>query len=1295
MISVSYGLLKVQRFYRRDNMRKLLIISILGIFLLSAMVNVAIGEDKTIDTVDFYVETDDQMVNATSATIPIEDGYNDTAHLMVYNNATYNDIRMKVTAGPSPDGDYLSEVYVDLGNNERYEYYFGGAGTGNWGNQSIIKDKDFNDKTSISMVPADPSDNVMYVKIPSNAVVSSTNISVESTGVENMEVRMSDSMSGITYANSYFYRYRNYYRGYYRYDDSYLTRNVDPKPSYYYSSGYSHDRGYIKWDTTDPSLQLPPGIDIMGASLKIPTRIAPYRGYYGTSRYQNYGAHIGERTYGIYQLTESIPYYSGSTKYTYSYSQYYSWDPSFVSTPEGTYTVPYQKYSSGSTGYRTYYVDLDITDLYGGWVDGSITNYGVMIQMASTSWDTAPHDNYGNSYYNYPYGQNYYRYFRSGYMYSPEYSTSSYRPVVVISYPDPTMNHTVDIGNDGNIEKSYPGAFTGGEVYYLTGLENSFNIYLRTHYPDEVDKYGNEFTYVPIQFDASSGKDIMISDVEILYDYTADVYYNPETDIALNELVSLVPYKKEDGVTYIPINVTATGEGNITFLDLSLEGIKPNYRPTVDTIPEVEVDEGVVDDEVLAISDYFHDMEENSEDLTYILQMNDQEEHIDVFLAKKPSREGKVYLGVDATKDDNWYGTANIKVSATDNGGKAVWSDLFQVTLLPVNDHPYVVIELPLLEIDEGIDTIAKEYNGPQGRDVATGKMTFLISEEAQPYFADVEENKIHLDFMLEGEDVDLVLEDEYGFRIFQNEDASLKMTVLPPEYTDDDPNNYLIIIGSGSDFQSEVGDYTMVVYASDDISALHDQTNVSMPIIINEFNDEPMIFAIPDILMDEDTAYTSMLTGGFIETYVYDVDTPYEDLIIEFSPADQAVRVSLNEEGDLLIELEADFNGVVPVVMTVVDDGNIVSKTFKVRIRSINDAPTVTVLNLYDSMIVDDLIFIRGTASDIEKELRSVEVALAPLGQDVNEEDWQESNGAYVWQFLLDIRDYEKGDYTVHIRSYDGRDYSEEAVYDIYIDTMISQYVISSPVIKITTLLTGDQSGKITIEGTATDDIFVELVEYRVDGSIWKPATKKGDDWSILIDTNKLSNAYHNFSVRAYDGKTFSEITFMKFKVMNVDSDLDGIPNEIEEILLMDPFNPIDGRMDFDGDGFTNVEEYKAQTDPFDPLQHPDDGSVDELMDPMVLAFIFTAIICTILIIGLFVVNVNIDRNIQRWKEDLNIRRTERKPKTLLQKMVEIAPTFVGQMVPQDMSTALPSGQTQENMAAALPPAQEGQPPQ
>lgn len=50
------------------------------------------------------------------------------------------------------------------------------------------------------------------------------------------------------------------------------------------------------------------------------------------------------------------------------------------------------------------------------------------------------------------------------------------------------------------------------------------------------------------------------------------------------------------------------------------------------------------------------------------------------------------------------------------------------------------------------------------------------------------------------------------------------------------------------------------------------------------------------------------------------------------------------------------------------------------------------------------------------------------------------------------------------------------------------------------------------------------------------------------------------------------------------LDTDGDGIPDEEEYRLYLDPFDPSDGLSDVDGDGLTLAEELKAGTDPFDP---------------------------------------------------------------------------------------------------------------
>ena len=60
------------------------------------------------------------------------------------------------------------------------------------------------------------------------------------------------------------------------------------------------------------------------------------------------------------------------------------------------------------------------------------------------------------------------------------------------------------------------------------------------------------------------------------------------------------------------------------------------------------------------------------------------------------------------------------------------------------------------------------------------------------------------------------------------------------------------------------------------------------------------------------------------------------------------------------------------------------------------------------------------------------------------------------------------------------------------------------------------------------------------------------------------------------------------KIKV-SVDSDKDGLPNDYEISIGLNPNDPTDAKGDLDKDGFTNLEEYLAKTNPKDASDHPD----------------------------------------------------------------------------------------------------------
>lgn len=58
---------------------------------------------------------------------------------------------------------------------------------------------------------------------------------------------------------------------------------------------------------------------------------------------------------------------------------------------------------------------------------------------------------------------------------------------------------------------------------------------------------------------------------------------------------------------------------------------------------------------------------------------------------------------------------------------------------------------------------------------------------------------------------------------------------------------------------------------------------------------------------------------------------------------------------------------------------------------------------------------------------------------------------------------------------------------------------------------------------------------------------------------------------------------------IRTLDTDGDGIPDNEELALGLDPQNPADASQDLDGDGFTNLEEIRDGTDPRDPDSMPD----------------------------------------------------------------------------------------------------------
>ncbi|MGA1848168.1 MAG: hypothetical protein ACMUHB_02405, partial [Thermoplasmatota archaeon] len=231
-------------------------------------------------------------------------------------------------------------------------------------------------------------------------------------------------------------------------------------------------------------------------------------------------------------------------------------------------------------------------------------------------------------------------------MYSPGASSSynAYKPRIIIEYTLDSIDPWLDIADDANKDWSVSGKFDGYQV--VGGWQAPINQYLRSHFPDEIDDFGNEWTYVPVRMGASSAGQIVFSDLKVHYNYTAKVTYNPNTGDLLSELQSQVPVT-EEGWSLLPLAVRSASKGEIMFDNLEITGEKPNYRPRVSEIQDIDVDEGIVSDSILVVSDQFFDLDQDPKTLQYIIQKNDQPDHVGLFLTM--DQEGNTNLGIDTS----------------------------------------------------------------------------------------------------------------------------------------------------------------------------------------------------------------------------------------------------------------------------------------------------------------------------------------------------------------------------------------------------------------------------------------------------------------------------------------------------------------------------------------------------------------------------------------------------------------------------------------------------------------------
>ena len=173
------------------------------------------------------------------------------------------------------------------------------------------------------------------------------------------------------------------------------------------------------------------------------------------------------------------------------------------------------------------------------------------------------------------------------------------------------------------------------------------------------------------------------------------------------------------------------------------------------------------------------------------------------------------------------------------------------------------------------------------------------------------------------------------------------------------------------------------------------------------------------------------------------------------------------------------------------------------------NQPPTCTISSPSPGARLNGTVEISGSASDSDGTVQNVEIR-------IDNDDWIQVGGTTSWSYNWNTTIVSSGQHTIHVRAYDGIDFSTWQSIPVTVN-QLPTCTISSP--SPGAIL----NGTVEISGTASDiDSTVQNVEIRIDGDSWMQVTGT-TSWSYSLDTTELQDGQHTIYARAYDGTDFS----------------------------------------------------------------------------------------------------------------------------------------------------------------------------
>ncbi|MCK5562409.1 MAG: hypothetical protein KAJ51_17545 [Thermoplasmata archaeon] len=586
------------------------------------------------------------------------------------------------------------------------------------------------------------------------------------------------------------------------------------------------------------------------------------------------------------------------------------------------------------------------------------------------------------------------------------------------------------------------------------------------------DSYGNQLVRVPLNFTTTTYGTFILSNLEIEYEYDALVNKKPNGNLS-TELNQHIMESFSDPAM-IPIMVSTDTSGKVDLFDVKLiYNIPPQLLKPIE---EQNVDEDVPSYELLKLSDYFIDTDEDASLLNYTIKSNSEKNKLNVRVNNSEYIE-------TIPIEENWNGDVEVVVAAEDSYGKSAFSNKFLIRVDPVNDEPYPNEERIIPDVT-----------------VKQGSIDKSIELENMGYFIDIENDELYFN-----SSVDPL--DEYkgeNITAYVNDDNVL--CIIPGEYWH--------------------GDGVKVwIYADDDkdVNTLEDEgyfcyQEIEVDVIQVKSAPKWDFGGIPDIYRDEDSTKAQLSSCINLKDYIKDADTPLESL--NFNVMDKSndkILVFANSATDCIdLEVpEPNYYGSTTATVRASDKDYYADVTFNVHIVSVNDLPDVEIRSHNDWEEVEGVIEIYGSCFDVEDTVNIVEIKIGYYS-------WQPTNGINnysTWNYTWDTTMDDDFDYLIEVRAFDGEDFAST-----YVNLTVANGINRLP--KVTINSPGSNSkvkDTIIIEGTAIDDDGeIENVEIKIGTGRWY-AAQGTQNWTYYWDTTTSKDDNYAIYVRASDGTDYS----------------------------------------------------------------------------------------------------------------------------------------------------------------------------